>query len=150
MKEPIKRELSKKEYEQEKYVEKIIGIKHFCPMCDKLSVEYFYEHLENGEMDMGEPTYEENSFTIDEETWLFKIIFVPHDGIFFDEEEETICLSPEELGLNSKYYKNRILKIIKNYYDKFNIKNEKELTFCSKKCAKKFLIEQILQEKSNE
>jgi len=146
MKEPIKRELSEKEYVQKNYMEKVIGERHFCPVCDKPSVEYIDEYLKDGNIDIGEPDFEKNACGIDKDTYSLRIVFIPHDGIDYDDEEEVICFSPEELGLNSKKYKERIENFIKNYIKNFNTKEDHEPIFCSTKCAKKFLIENIFQE----
>jgi len=148
MKEPIKRELSEKEYEREKYIEKVIGERHFCPVCDKPSVEYIDEYLKDGSIDAGEPDFEKNVCGIDN-TCLLRIVFIPHDAICYDDDGEIICFSPEELGLNLKKYKERIESFIKNYIKNFNTREDHEPIFCSKKCAKKFLNEEIFQEKPN-
>lgn len=146
MKKPIRREVSEKEYERPKFVIKVIGEKHFCPICDKPCVEHFEEYFENGEIDTGESDFSEEYFAVSNGSYL-EISFIPYEE--YMGFEPTIELTPEEIGLDSEKYEAKIKKEIENYYKSFNIKNYDELIFCSEKCAKKFLIENIFQEKSN-
>ena len=145
MKAPVIREMDKKEYEFEEPVVKVIEEQHFCPICNKLTVKYYQEFYDNGEQDNSDIDSDEGWLWIDPESSVIEITL----GFFEDANDEGSCIdfTPKELGLKIS---NPIKKIFTEFYEeykqKYNLKNSNSPIFCSKTCAKKFILSKLKQQ----
>lgn len=149
MRAPVIREMDKKECGFEEPVVKIMEEQHFCPICNKPTAKYHQEFYDNGEQDNRDIDFDEGWLWIDPEESVIEITL----DVFEDDpdkENSRIDFTPKEFGLEVS---NPIKKIFNEFYEeykqKYNLKNSNTPIFCSKTCAKKFILSKLKQQVKN-
>jgi len=140
MKKPEYRELKEDEYTKEDYVDKIIKEQHFCPVCDKPTAIYYQEFYKDGGEGTADINVDNAWWWIDGKNAKFEIVYVAMED---NGDEGCIFFTPKEVGLKIKSIDNTIQDLYDEYIKKYDIKNNNTPYFCSKKCAKKYILSEL-------
>jgi len=143
MKEPKKIELTKKEFDlrgmNEQKIDKVFREIHYCPICNKKSVEYTIAKYSNGD---------ETFLDIEKSVWhyvdddsKFEVVFICSDDGTYLHDDELIFFDLKDFGVKIKE------TIFKDLFDEYEKKFgwQRKPYFCSNECCKKYMLSKILK-----
>ena len=119
-------------------LEKTVDEQHFCPVCDKPTVIYHQEFYK----DKGEvcaDIYVDGALFISPDSKC-EVIYIIDE---YSDMEENIFFTPEELGLRINPFEKIIETFFCEYQQKYGITNGNVPYFCSKECARMFLLRKL-------